>query len=173
MQKSIWIFGVLAGLLSSLLEYAFFSSTLSNANTMFLAKITVLVCCIVLGLILTRKLIGGVISIARTLLTGGLISLIRAIVLSIFFGVLYYPDGSFYQPKIDIAFEQAALKIKQDSTIKPADKSMELMEIQSQIEAQYQPTGYTLLSIGSSLITGLIVSILMAAFISTNMMYNK
>ena len=50
---------------------------------------------------------------------------------------------------------------------------MELEEIKSQIAAQYKPAGYAMMSIGSSLVTGLIVSILMAAFIATNMMYKQ
>jgi len=64
-------------------------------------------------------------------------------------------------------------KVQQDDEIKPADKAMELKEIKNQIAAQYKPAGYAMMSIGSSLVTGLIVSILMAAFIATNMMYKQ
>ncbi|NBV56661.1 MAG: hypothetical protein EBR72_02465 [Bacteroidetes bacterium] len=135
MQKSSWIFGLLAGVLSAILEYLFFKSSESNANAMFLSKIIILTLCIVLGLILAKKLLGGTISISRTLLTGGI--------------------------------------VQQDDDIKPADKAMELKEIKGQIAAQYEPAGYAMMSIGSSLVTGLIVSILMAAFIATNMMYKQ
>jgi hypothetical protein len=173
MQKSSWVFGSLAGILSAILEYLFFKSSESNANTMFLSKILILTLCIVLGLILAKKLLGGKISIARTLLTGGVISFIRAIFMIIIFMVLYYPNGDFYQPKVEIAFDQAAKKVQQDDDIKPADKIMELNEIKNQIAAQYKPAGYAMMSIGSSLVTGLIISILMAAFIATNMMYKQ
>ena len=173
MQKSSWIFGLLAGVLSAILEYLFFKSSESNANVMFLSKIIILTLCIILGLILEKKLLGGTISISRTLLTGGIISFIRAIVMIISFLVLYYPNGDFYQPKVEIAFEQATKKVQQDDDIKPADKAMELEEIKGQIAAQYKPAGYAMMSIGSSLVTGLIVSILMAAFIATNMMYKQ
>ena len=71
----------------------------------------------------------------------------------------------------EIAFEQATLKVKQDENIKPPDKAMELEEIKGQIAAQYEPSGYAMMSIGSSLVTGLIVSILMASFIAKNMMF--
>ena len=107
MQKSSWIFGALAGILSATLEYLFFKSSESNANTMFLSKILILTLCIVLGLILAKKLLGGTISIARTILTGGVISIVRAIVMIIAFMVLYFPNGEFYQSKVEIAFEQA------------------------------------------------------------------
>ena len=173
MQKSSWIFGALAGILSATLEYLFFKSSESNANTMFLSKILILTLCIVLGLILAKKLLGGTISIARTILTGGVISIVRAIVMIIAFMVLYFPNGEFYQSKVEIAFEQAAKKVQQDDEIKPADKAMELKEIKNQISAQYKPAGYAMMSIGSSLVTGLIVSILMAAFIANNMMYKQ
>tara|TARA_Y100000385_G_scaffold280971_1_gene332945 strand:+ start:5195 stop:5716 length:522 start_codon:yes stop_codon:yes gene_type:complete len=173
MQKSSWIFGALAGILSATLEYLFFKSSESNANTMFLSKILILTLCIVLGLILAKKLLGGTISIARTILTGGVISIVRAIVMIIAFMVLYFPNGEFYQSKVEIAFEQAAKKVQQDDEIKPADKAMELKEIKNQIAAQYKPAGYAMMSIGSSLVTGLIVSILMAAFIANNMMYKQ
>lgn len=171
MQKSSWIFGLLAGILSAIMEYLFFKSSESNANSMFLSKIIILTLCIILGLILAKKLLGGTISISRTLLTGGIISLVRAIVMIISFLVLYYPSGDFYKSKVEIAFEKATLKVQQDEDIKPADKAMELEEIKGQIAAQYEPAGYAMMSIGSSLVTGLIVSILMASFIATNMMY--
>lgn len=173
MQKSSWIFGILAGILSAILEYLFFKSPESNANTMFLSKILILTLCIVLGLILAKKLLGGTISIARTILTGGVISIVRAIVMIITFMLLYFPNGEFYQSKVEIAYEQAAKKVQQDDEIKPADKAMELEEIKSQIAAQYKPAGYAMMNIGSSLVTGLIVSILMAAFIASNMMYKQ
>ena len=50
---------------------------------------------------------------------------------------------------------------------------MELKELKAQIAALYKPKGYTMITVGSSLITGLIISILTAALIGTNMMYNE
>ena len=111
MQKSSWIFGLLAGILSAIMEYLFFKSSESNANSMFLSKIIILTLCIILGLILAKKLLGGKISISRALLTGGIISLVRAIVMIISFLVLYYPSGDFYKSKVEIAFEQATLVV--------------------------------------------------------------
>jgi len=173
MQKSIWIFGILAGLLCALLEFLFFRSVDSNAAAMYISKLAVLVICVGAGLILTKKLLGGQISLARTLLTGLLISIVRAGVMIIAFLALYAPDGSFYQAKVNESFEQATLKVEQDKTIKPADKPMELITVKQQIAAQYKPMGYVMISIGSSLVSGLIISILMAAFIGTNMMYKQ
>ncbi len=173
MQKSTWIFGLLAGVLSALIEYLFFKSTVSNSVVMYVSKIVILSFCIIFGLILAKKLLGGTISIGRTLFIGGLISFIRAIILIISFLILYYPDGNFYQPSVKIAFEQATKKVEKDINIKPADKAMKLEENKKQIASQYEPIGYSLIAIGASITTGLILSILMAAFISTNMMYKK
>lgn len=173
MQKSIWIFGLLAGVLSALLEYLYFSSATFNHTTMLLAKLMVLIICVVAGLILAKKLSGGVISIARTILSGVLISVIRAAVLIFAFVAHYYPNGDFYQPKLKQAYEQAEKKVSADDEIKAADKETELDIIKSQIEMQFKPLGYSGLAVGSSIITGLIVSILLAAFISKNMMYQQ
>ena len=62
-------------------------------------------------------------------------------------------------------------KAFEKETLEHIDKAMELEEIKGQIAAQYEPAGYAMMSIGSSLVTGLIVSILMASVIATNMMY--
>ena len=50
---------------------------------------------------------------------------------------------------------------------------MELDIIKGQIARQYEPAGYSLVTIGGSLVTGLVLSILMAAFIGKNMMYEE
>lgn len=173
MQKSIWIFGALAGVICAALEYVFFGGEGGSANVMFVAKIAVLLVAIASGLILIKKLIGGVISIARTVMSGMLIALVRSIAMVIAFGFLYYPDGAFYQNKTHEAWEQAERKIAADEKIKPADKTMELDIVKLQIAGLYEPKGYALITIGGSLITGLVVSILMAAFIGTNTMYNE
>jgi hypothetical protein len=172
-QKSLWIFGIVAGILCAVLEYLFFSTTGSSANTMFITKIAILCICIGAGLILLRKLSGGVVSIARTVFSGLLISFIRAIVMVIAFIVLYQPSGEFYQPRVQEAFVQAEKKVTADEKIKDADKPMELSLIKEQISELYRVPGYAMITIGSSLITGLVMSILMAAFIGTNMMYNE
>jgi hypothetical protein len=173
MQKSIWIFGILAGVLCALLEFLFFKSTTSSAGVMYVTKLAVLIICVGAGLILTKKLLGGQISIARTLLSGVLISIIRAGIMIAAFLILYSPDGSFYQSKVNESYEQATLKIQQDENVKPADKPMELETVKQQIAGQYKPKGYIIICVGSSLVSGLIISILMAAFIGTNMMYNE
>lgn len=173
MQKSIWIFGTISGLICAALEFVFFGGEGGSANIMFVSKIAVLLVGISSGLILIKKLLGGVISIARTVVSGVLIALVRSIAMVIVFGFLYYPDGAFYQTRTQEAWEQAEKKIAADEKIKPADKPMELEIVKEQISGLYQPKGYTMITIGGSLITGLIVSILMAAFIGTNTMYNE
>ena len=172
-QKSLWVFGILAGLLCAILEYLFFSTTSSSANTMFITKIAILAIFVGAGLILLRKLLGGVISIGRTVFSGLLISFIRAIVMIIVFIFLYQPNGEFYQPRVQEAYAQAEKKVAADDKIKDADMPMELALIKEQIASLYKVPGYSMITLGGSLVTGLVVSILMAAFIGTNMMYNE
>lgn len=173
MQKSIWVFGIVAGAICAALEFFFFGGEGGNANVMFIAKIAVLFISIVAGIILIKKLVGGVVSIARVILSGVLIALVRAIVMVIAFGFLYYPNGDFYKAKTEQAWEQAEKKVAADENIKPADKPMELEIVKEQIAGLYKPKGYTIITIGGSLISGLIISILMAAFVGTNTMYNE
>ena len=99
--------------------------------------------------------------------------MVRAAIMIIAFLALYAPDGAFYQVKVNESFEQAALKVQQDDNVKPADKPMELKTVKQQISAQYKPMGYIMICLGSSLVSGLIISIFMAAFIGTNMMYKQ
>jgi cytochrome b subunit of formate dehydrogenase len=173
MQKSIWIFGILAGIICAVLEYLFFGSQDGSANVMFMAKIAVLVIFTISGLVLIRKLKGGIISISRTILSGLMIALIRAVVMIIAFGFLYYPNGEFYKFRSDQAIQVATNQMNANEAVKPADKEMKLEETIEQITFQYKPKGYSLIAVGSSIITGLIISILTAAIIGTNMMYNE
>jgi len=173
MQKSVWIFGIVAGLICAFLEYVFYMGTTGSANVMFATKTAVLSICIIAGLILIKKLSGGVISIARTILSGSLIALVRALVMVIAFGFLYVPNGDFYEHRKQEAWSQAEKAMEADDKTKPADKPMELEIIKEQIGALYEPKGYSMITVGGSLVTGLVLSILVAAFIGTNMMYNE
>ena len=172
-QKSLWIFGLIAGALSAFLEFLFFSNLKSDPRVLFLAKIAVLCICVGASLVLLRKLYGGVISIARTVFSGLLVSFISAIVMVTVFMFLYQPAGEFYKPRAQEAFSLAKEKVAADDKIKDADKEMELDILKKQIGQFYEIPGYTLSTIGANLVTGLIMSILMAAFIGTNMMYNE
>ena len=91
----------------------------------------------------------------------------------IVFIFLYQPNGEFYQPRVQEAYVQAEKKVAEDDKIKDADKPMELALIKEQIASLYKVPGYSMITLGGSLVTGLVVSILMAAFIGTNMMYNE
>ena len=172
MQKSIWIFGGVAGMLSAYLEYLFYSSDRFHPMSMYLAKMLVLIICVAYGLILVRKLLGGVISVGRTLLTGSLIALVSAAVMITSFSVLYYPDGKFYENKKQESYALAKDKVYSDDQVKEEDKETELEITMQDIDAQFSPLGYARNVIGGNLITAIIFSILMAVFISKNMMYD-
>ena len=104
MQKSIWILGVLAGLGCAFLEYLYFGSTSGDPRVMFLAKAVILAVFLIFGLILIRKLNGGVISLGRTILSGVLISLIRAVVMILVFLSLYISHIQTFHPTYFLFF---------------------------------------------------------------------
>lgn len=171
MQKSIWLFGGIAGVLSAVLEYFYYTGQSLDSKTMFLAKIAILVVCVVFALVLIKKLIGGTISIGRTILSGVLIGVVRSLITSIVFLVLYLPNGEFYQPHIDSAMEQAEVIVLEDENIEAEDKAENIEEARQRIQLNFRPTGYAFFSLLGSVVTAFVVSILLAAFIATNMMY--
>ncbi|PCJ67918.1 MAG: hypothetical protein COA58_01915 [Bacteroidetes bacterium] len=173
MQKSIWIFGILAGALCAVLEYLFIISVNAHSGINSFAKIAVLAICIIAGLVVTRKLLGGVISIARTLLTGILIALVRAAIMIVVFVFMYYPDGTFYEEKVQIGLEQVAASVDADESVKPADKEQEIERISANWVNQMKPQGYSVTAILMSIISGVFISILAAVFLSTNKMYQE
>ncbi|MBR9859683.1 DUF4199 domain-containing protein [bacterium] len=174
MQKPIWIFGGLAGILSALVEFLFYNSpptdmAQSQSQVMYLIKIAIMVVCLIFGLILIKKLQGGVISIGRTIFSGVMISIIRASIMVIAFLVLYNPIGEFYEPHKTQALEQAEITIQKNDEIE--EKEAAIKDAKETIDGLFKPGGYTLAAYGSSLATGIILSVLMAAFIAKNMMY--
>lgn len=173
MQKSIWVFGVIAGIICALLEYLFILSSDAHSGINSLAKILVLAICVIAGLILTRKLLGGVISIARTLLTGVLIALVRAAVMIAVFTYFYYPNGDFYKTKVDQGVVTITASVEADKSVAPADKSTETERIAANWINQMQPRGYAVTAILMSIISGFFISIIAAVFLSTNMMYKE
>ena len=173
MQKPIWIFGGIAGILSASLEYLFYSGQIDNSKFMYLLKVFILLICIVFGLILIKKLIGGVISIARTLLSGILISVVKSLITIAVFLALYAPDGSFYEPHLQKAKTEATEIINEKSDLAEDEKPAKIIEAHSYIDGQFKPLGYSVSTIIEGLVTGFIVSLLMAAFIATNMMYKE
>jgi hypothetical protein len=151
------------------MEYVYYQDIDLDTFRMFwLAKMFVLFVTVVFGIIAVKKLSGGVISIARTLFTGGLISFIRAITMVIAFSILYYPDGEFYQKAKDISFEQMEKKVEAGEL-----ERVDLAGAKGRIESQLSLSGYSVSTLFGSLITGLVVSVLMAAFVATNKMYEE
>lgn len=168
MKHVYWVFGVIAGLLSVAIEYVHFSN-ISNLETFrlyWMAKLFVLAMCVVFGIIAMKKTSGGAISIARTLFTGGLISFIRAIVLILAFAIMYYPDGAFFDSAVELSYEQL------DKMVEAGEmESKDLDMRKSKLASQFTVRGYAISTLFGSLITGLVISVLMAAFVSTNKMY--
>lgn len=176
MQKVIWPFGILAGLGSAYIEYLYFSNPNALPQQMgqyTLLKIFVLLICLVFALVLIKKLNGNTISISRTLFSGVLTSVIRAFVMVMCFWFLYQPEGEFYQDKLDLALRVATEKHQADTAITEEIRYERIKDAYQQIEFQYKPNGYAKIALLSSLASGVIISILMAAFIANNQMFKK
>jgi len=145
----------------------------ANSGINSFAKIVILAICVIAGLILSKKLVGGVISIASTLITGILISLVRAGVMIAAFSFLYYPNGDFYKSKIDDGVVTITASVDADNAVAPADKAMEVERISANWRNQMHPQGYAVTALLMSLVSGFFISILAAVFLSTNMMYKQ
>ena len=176
MQKPIWIFGGLAGVIAALVEYLFYSQDpntfdATQSQGMMAIKMVSLIICIIFGLILLRKLNGGVISIGRTILSGVLMSVVRSVILIIAFTATWYPDGTFYDGHKAIAKEKTAEIIASNDDFTEEEKQEKIEEAEITLDKQYTPQGYSVVAFLGSLVTGLVISVLMAAFIAKNMMY--
>lgn len=176
MQKVIWIFGIIAGAGSAFIEYLYFSNPDATPQQMgqyTLLKIFILLIAIIFGLILVKKLNGNRIGIGKTLSSGLMISVIRALVMVVSFWFLYQPDGAFYSEKLNIAKLVATEKHEADTTISEEVRLQNIEDAYYQIEYQYKPYGYGKIALISSIASGIVMSILMAAFIAKNQMYQK
>lgn len=144
-----------------------------NSKTFFLAKMAILVICVIFGLILIRKMIGGQISIGRTLMSGALIAVVKSVICAMVFLTLYLPSGAFYEPHKDKAIEQTKELVMANEEIPEADKESSIAKMSERIELNFKPAGYLMITTIESLITAFVISVLMAAFIGTNMMYKE
>ena len=129
--------------------------------------------CVIFGLVLIKKLLGGVISIARTILSGVMISVVKSLIAIFAFLVLYAPDGAFYSKHVERAKSESIEIINENTTLEEAEKEDKIVEAHSYIEGQFKPWGYSFSTILEGLITAFVISVLMAAFIAKNMMYQE
>ena len=160
-------------MLSALLEYLFYSGQNFNSQSLYLTKIFILLVCVVFGIILVKKLQGGIISIGRTILSGLLISIVKSAICIAAFAVLYAPDGHFYQEHVKHAQEQAVKIITENAEVEEAEKPQKIKEAHSYIAGQFKPWGYSVSTLIEGLVTAFVVSVLMAAFVAKNMMYQE
>lgn len=175
MNKIIWIFGLIGGVLSALVEYLYFANDAAPASQTFivsLTKIAVLAIAIVFGLVLLRKHLGGTISISRTMFSGVMISLVRAIVLIAAFAYLSYPKGEFYEHKKAVALQVANDKFQADTAITEEKRIEFIKRAQEEITSQFTVAGYAKVSVLGSILSGFIISLLTAVFIARNKLLN-
>ena len=173
MQRAIWLFGGVAGVLSATLEYLFYSGDNFNSQTLYLSKIILLAICVIFCIILVKKLKGGIISIGRTILSGLMVAVVKGIVCIAAFIVLYAPDGEFYERHAQEAMVEAERIINQETDLSTDEKVKKIAEAEHYLKKQFQPLGYSTSTLLESLVTAFVISVLMAAFVGTNMMYQQ
>ena len=73
MQKSVWIFGIIAGAFSAYMEYMYFSGSDVSLTATYISKILATIICVAFALVLLKKVLGEM-SIARTIFSGVLVA---------------------------------------------------------------------------------------------------
>jgi hypothetical protein len=162
MSKYYWIFGAIAGVFSVTMEYLLFSGYLGfdKSPGVLMAKLGALLICIVFASILIKKMNGGI-SLIRTTFGGLLMALICSTISITGYTVMTYATPNFFDGAKAYNMEQW----EQNNADKPevlAKRTEKLAEVDKsyglQIYAAFTLVGY--------LLSGLMVSIFTAAFIS-------
>jgi hypothetical protein len=176
MNKFIWIFGAISGILGSIAEYLVYGDILpyESFGAIRLFKIFLLVICVVFAVVAIKK-INGQISLARTLLVSILVSLVRSIFLIGGFLLMYYPNGERFEPGKKIAMEMSIKRIK-DEQIEAQkspltkDKKVNIKEkIEDQrnaIDNQFSITGYPVFSIMGSVVTAVFAGVFLGLIVA-------
>jgi len=166
MNKVYVIIGVVSGIITSFFLYYYLNNDLYKSrehNLVFrLSTVSVLIISVLFAIIAVKKLNNNSISFMRCMFTGFIISIIGGLVNFAFF-------TSFYFVSPDIITRAENVSKTQYLSSKEAKK--ETPERQSQIlkgiHTQFTPGGSFLSTIFSSLITCMIASIFIAAFVYT------
>lgn len=162
MNKFIWIFGAISGILGSVAEYMVYGNYMPYDSFVGirLFKIFILVICIVFAVIALKKL-NGQISLARTLLTSILVSLVRSIFLIGGFLLMHYPNGEIFEPVKAYAFEKVvAMMEEEDRTPKNlAEKKLEIAD-------QFSLTGYPKYGLMGSAVTAVFVGVFLGLIVA-------
>jgi hypothetical protein len=169
MNKFIWIFGAISGILGSIAEYLVYGNYLSydSFGAIRLFKIFLLVICIVFAVIAIKKL-NGQISLARTLLTSILVSLVRSIFLIGGFLLMYYPKGEIFEPVKSYAFEKSIeMMQKEDRT--PKNLSIKKIEIAD----QFSLTGYPKYGLMGSVVTAVFAGVFLGLIVANKLKNNE
>lgn len=162
MSKFYWIFGGIAGLFSFILEYLLFSGKLGfdKSPGVLLAKLAALLLCIVFAAVLIRKLRGSI-SAARTVLSGFIIALICSAISITGYTYMSYAKQDFFTAAKTYSMQRWMEDHPEDAQ----DNSKR--EVKSdEIERSYSIQTYSAFTLIGYLVSGLLVSVFTAAFIS-------
>jgi hypothetical protein len=160
MNKYIWLFGGISGVLASLSEYLIFSGNLAydGFRGVWLFKMLVLIFSIVFAVIALKKINGGI-SLARTMFVSVLISLVRSAVLIGGFLIMFYPKGEFYQPVKEYSYTMAKKEHQED-------KKFNFEKTKAEIDEQFSLAGYPKYAILGSLLTAAVVGVFLGLIVA-------
>jgi hypothetical protein len=163
MNKYIWIFGGISGLLGALAEYLVYNGTLSfdTFGGVRLFKILAFVFCIIFLSILHKKLNGGI-SLARVMLNSVLASFVRSAVMITFFLFTYYPEGRAFDDVKKYAFEKS-VEMMPEKDRNPKNLTQRKAEIDEQFSIEGYPKFAILGSLVAAVFTGVFLGLILAS----------
>ncbi|MCB9245890.1 MAG: DUF4199 domain-containing protein [Flavobacteriales bacterium] len=162
MSKFYWIFGGIAGIFSFILEYLLFSGRMGfdKSPSVLLAKLAALLLCIVFAAVLIRKLKGSI-SVARTILSGFIIALICSVISISGYTYMSYARQDFFAEAKTYSMDRWVEEHPEEAT----DEAKRKVKAE-EIERSYSIQTYTAFTLIGYLVSGLLVSVFTAAFIS-------
>ncbi len=162
MSKYYLIFGGIAGAISALLEYFLYKGVFgfdSMAGVIY-GKILALVVCIVFGVVLIKKLNGGI-SFLRTSFSGLMIAIVCSTFSGIGYSMMHYPDGSFFNEAKEYAYDEW-IKTNKDNP----EEMAKISEVKSAIESRFTVMYHSALEFGLYLVVGVVFTAFFAGFIA-------
>jgi hypothetical protein len=167
MTKYYLLFGFIAGGLGTLSDYLLFSGAIpfSNSGVVLITKLFILLLCIIFSSILIKKMQGSI-SFLRTTFGGLMVALLCTAINLAGYAYMAYPDYSFFENVME--YSQAVRKEQYEELpdTLPDKKKIEDMDFEEETRAFFRVENMAKFLILGYVAAGLIISVLLSAFIS-------
>lgn len=162
MSKYYLIFGGIAGIVSTVLEYLLFSGYFGfeKSSGVIFGKILALIGCIVFAVVLIKKL-NGTISFIRTSFSGLMIALVCSSVSGIGYSFMHYPDGAFFN-EAKTYYIEGWKEANKDKPEELARTEEAIIEINNKFSVKH----HTIFDLGMYLVIGAVFTAFFAGFIA-------